>query len=67
MNSVVQNDVIPKFLHFKLANNRLRSSKVYQEIQLKLLKSEINHHRCELRETVVKLENASFEKCFKMV
>ena len=49
LENCLKNDVIPKFLYFKLANNRLRSSKTYREIQLKLLRSEINYHKTELR------------------
>ena len=45
-------NVIPKFLHFKLANNRLRNSKTYREIQLRLLQEEINHHKKCLRDVL---------------
>ena len=42
-------NVIPKFLFFELSNHRLKDSKVYHEIQLKLLHEEINHHKKVLR------------------
>ena len=49
-------NVIPKFLFFKLANHRLRNSKVYHEIQLKLLRDEIKNHKKVLHELLPKHE-----------
>ena len=50
-------NVIPKFLFFKLANHRLRNSKVYHEIQLKLLQEEIKHHKKLLHEMLPKRDS----------
>ena len=48
------NNLIPKFLNFKVTNTFLRDSKAYRECQVKLLKQEIqnkkSHHRTSERE-----------------
>ena len=38
---VVRKTVIPKFLHFKLANRQLKNSHVYKKCQIRLLEEEI--------------------------
>lgn len=43
-------NIVPNFLHSKLANHRLRSGEVYKDIQLKLLKEEIYHYKKEIRD-----------------
>ena len=40
-----KNGVIPKFLHFKLANRHLNNSHVYRKCQLRLLEEEIKSKR----------------------
>ena len=39
------NNIVPKFLSFKLSNRRLQNSQIYHETQIKFLREEINNHR----------------------
>ena len=57
LEDCLANKPIPKFLFFKLSNNRLRNSKVYCDIQVRLLREEINHHKKDLFN-----ENSKVEK-----
>ena len=43
LNNCISNNVIPRFLYFKLANRNLRSSVAYRKCQLQLLYEEIKH------------------------
>ena len=50
--------VVPKFLNFKLANNRLRSSTMYAKCRRKLLTTEIQHKRKHLKNIQEKLKTS---------
>ena len=45
----LSNNIIPKFLNFKVSNNVLRSSKTYHACQLNLLKQEIVNKKSQCR------------------
>ena len=41
LQTCLENNLIPKFLRFKVTNSALRSSKAYKDCQLRLLKQEL--------------------------
>ena len=43
------NSVVPKFLHFRVANKSLKSSRTYQQCQLSLLHEEIRQKKSNIR------------------
>ena len=47
--------VIPQFLHFKVTNQRLKSSAAYRQCQRKLLEEEIFNKQCRIRELKIEL------------
>ena len=48
LNDCLKLNVIPKFIQFKVSNSNLRSSKVYLECQMKLLKEEVKNKQSRL-------------------
>ena len=46
----LENNLVPKFVKFKVTNNALKTSKAYKDCQLKLLKQELSNKR-SLRRT----------------
>ena len=49
IQTCIQNNLIPKFLNFKVPNSALRDSKAYRECQSKLLKEELSSKQSSLR------------------
>ena len=47
----IENNLVPKFVQFKVPNSALRSSKAYRDCQTKLLKEELSNKRSSLRAT----------------
>ena len=45
----VDNNLVPKFLNFKVTNGMLRASKTYRDCQRKLLKQELSNRRTQHR------------------
>ena len=45
----IDNNLVPKFVQFKVPNSALRSSKTYRDCQNKLLKEELSNKRSSLR------------------
>ena len=45
----IENNLMPKFLNFKVPNSALRNSKTYRECQTKLLKEELSNQQSCLR------------------
>ena len=60
LENCLKNDLIPTFVKFKVANHRLKTSKVYKECQIKLLRQEILEKKKRLNSLnkIVRLLNA---------
>ena len=49
LNTCLKNDIIPKFVQFRVSNKDLRNSTAYRQCQIKLLKQEISNKKRNLR------------------
>ena len=57
----LENNLIPKFVRFKVTNSALRSSKAYRDCQLKLLKQELANKKSARRTTNLQLQKLKNE------
>ena len=57
LQSCLDHGLIPKFLHFKVANQHLRRSTTYETCRRKLLTKELQLKRNQLKTTETKLKN----------
>ena len=53
----VDNNLVPKFLNFKVTNGMLRASKTYRDCQRKLLKQELSNRRTQHRTKLKEFKN----------
>ena len=49
LNTCLKNNIIPKFVQFRVSNKDLRNSTAYRQCQIKLLKQEISNKKRNLR------------------
>ena len=49
INSCLQNNIMPKFTHFKTTNNRLRTQPIYHTCRKLLTTTELSNHNSDLR------------------
>ena len=49
LNTCLKNNIIPKFIQFRVSNKDLRNSTAYRQCQIKLLKQEISNKKRNLR------------------
>ena len=56
LETCVRHDVIPKFIRFKVANRKLRTSSAYAECQKRLLDAELVNKANELNSTKQQLD-----------
>ena len=57
----LDNNLIPKFVRFKVTNSALKSTKAYRDCQLKLLKQELSNKKSARRTTNLQLQKLKNE------
>ena len=66
LNTCFKNNIILKFVQFRVSNKNLRNSTVYRQCQIKLLQQEISHKKRNLRTLRRDLTSVRNELCLKL-